>query len=72
MRGHGQSDKASSFNLEDLVEDVQLVIPAVLKQFSVDSNAAIDTFLIGHSLGAAVLASFANKKRYFISHLHII
>ena len=54
MRGHGQSDQSNDFGFDSLLKDVGKVIESL---FSDDRNEKIDVFLIGHSLGASILAA---------------
>lgn len=63
MRGHGASKEANGntaaieMSLDSLVSDVNAVLHAILAQ----TTKKLDFFLIGHSLGASVLAAFAAK-----------
>lgn len=54
MRGHGRSSKSTDFSIESLLKDTEKVLESLLP---VGGNENIDVFLIGHSLGAAILAA---------------
>lgn len=58
MRGHGQSDQSTDFGLDSLLKDVGKVIKSLLSD---DRNEKINVFLIGHSLGASILAALPNN-----------
>lgn len=66
MRGHGKSLKVTEegneidMSLAALIDDVDVVLTTLCK------NAAnvVDVHLIGHSLGAAVLAAFSRPEKY--------
>lgn len=53
-RGHGESVATSDFSLDTLVQDVSFV----LEQFS-SKHQQTSIFLLGHSLGGAVLAKYS-------------
>lgn len=58
MRGHGQSTiDCKDFSLETLINDAKKVLEAVLT----DKEENSEVFLIGHSLGAAILAALPHK-----------
>lgn len=60
MRGHGKSSSTNEsvdFSLDTLVNDAGKVLRAVLGHV----NENIEVFLIGHSLGASVLAALPHK-----------
>ena len=57
MRGHGRSSSSNDFNFVSLVDDVVEVIKKVVK----GSEKMIEVFLVGHSLGAAVLAALPDQ-----------
>lgn len=52
MRAHGQSSKCLDFDIKNLVSDALMVLNSI----ACNHEAIIDVFLIGHSLGAAVLS----------------
>lgn len=56
MRGHGKSSFTNDFEIGSLVNDAA----EVLKKVVTGSDGIIEVFLIGHSLGAAVLAALPN------------
>ena len=51
-RGHGDSDRAGSYRVEDFVQDLQALLPLV---------AHHPVILVGHSLGALVAAELATR-----------
>lgn len=53
MRGHGKSSESSSYQYTELITDTQKVLEALV----VDRSEPIEVFLVGHSLGASVLAA---------------
>lgn len=57
MRGHGQSSPSQDFSFESLVRDAAKVIQRVVN----GSEKVVEVFLIGHSLGAAVLAALPGQ-----------
>lgn len=58
MRGHGQSAQSIDFGFETLLKDAGKVLESLLVD---DQRDTIDVFLIGHSLGASVLAALPNN-----------
>lgn len=52
MRGHGQSSPTDDYDIKRLVNDSKIVLETVA--LGTDS---VETFLIGHSLGAAVFSA---------------
>lgn len=52
MRGHGQSSPADDYDINRLINDCKRVLEVVAL-----GEDRIETFLIGHSLGAAVLSA---------------
>lgn len=58
MRGHGQSSKSTDFSFESLLKDAEKVLESLLPA---GGNDKIDVFLVGHSLGAAILAALPHK-----------
>lgn len=59
MRGHGQSTQSADFGFESLCKDAEKVLESLLA-LAHDQSEKIDVFLIGHSLGASVLAALPN------------
>lgn len=58
MRGHGKSTlECPDFCLETLTKDAESVLEAVLD----GCTNEIEVFLIGHSLGASILAALPHK-----------
>lgn len=57
MRGHGKSSPSNDFSFESLVSDAAKVIQKIVG----GSEEIIEVFLIGHSLGAAVLAALPDQ-----------
>ncbi len=58
MRGHGKSTiDCPDYSLETLIKDAESVLGAVLDGCTND----IEVFLIGHSLGASILAALPDK-----------
>lgn len=57
MRGHGQSSQSTDFEFESLLKDTGKVLESLLTE---DMKDKIDVFLIGHSLGASILAALPN------------
>lgn len=63
MRCHGKSTadpKYVDMGLRSLVEDVDIVMASLFK----NASNVVDVHLVGHSLGAAVLASFSKHGKY--------
>lgn len=58
MRGHGKSSSSKEYNLSSLVNDASEVLKKVLAD---TEEKVIEIFLVGHSLGAAVLAALPDK-----------
>ena len=58
MRGHGKSSLSTDFRFDSLVNDAAEVIKRTIEA---SSERLIEIFLIGHSLGAAVLAALPDE-----------
>lgn len=56
VRGHGKSSKSTNFSIQKLISDSI----SVLKSVIYDNKSVIEVYLIGHSLGAAVMAALPN------------
>ncbi|EMG50979.1 hypothetical protein G210_5502 [Candida maltosa Xu316] len=55
MRGHGESKASDDFSIDVLVEDTHFVLETFIKKYQPTS-----IFLLGHSLGGAISAKYAN------------
>lgn len=58
MRGHGKSSPSKDFKFDSLVSDAAKVIRRVING---SEEEMIEVFLVGHSLGAAVLAALPDQ-----------
>ena len=63
VRGHGKSSKPNSFNLEDHVEDLKIL----MKKLEVE-----EAHLIGHDMGGLIAKSFTNKYESMVTSLTLI
>ncbi|HLR20264.1 MAG TPA: alpha/beta hydrolase [Staphylococcus sp.] len=63
VRGHGKSSKPNSFNLEDHVEDLNML----MKQLEVK-----EAHLIGHDMGGVIAKQFTNKYESKVKSLTLI
>jgi protein phosphatase methylesterase 1 len=61
MRAHGKSigNGCVDVSLDALVEDVDVLLAYLLR----NAAGVVDVHLVGHSLGAAVLAAFSHSER---------
>lgn len=57
LRGHGDSSRSNEYDILDLVKDVQFVLTTFIKKQSIHQNPI---YLLGHSLGGAVLSKFTS------------
>jgi protein phosphatase methylesterase 1 len=57
LRGHGMSSDATDYSLEVLIDDFQLI----LNTFSSKYNVKNSIFLVGHSLGGAIVSGYAKR-----------
>lgn len=51
------SSSTTNFSFEYLVDDTEKVLEALIK----DSSDSFEVFLVGHSLGASIIAALPNK-----------
>ncbi|MGO2870323.1 MAG: alpha/beta fold hydrolase [Staphylococcus equorum] len=63
VRGHGKSSKPNSFNLEDHVEDLKIL----MKKLNVEV-----AHLIGHDMGGLITKNFTNKYESMVASLTLI
>jgi len=56
LRGHGGSSSTSNFSMEILVEDFHFIFNRLVSKYSLLKNTI---YLVGHSLGGAVLARYS-------------
>ena len=57
IRGHGSSSDATDYSLEVLIDDFQLI----LNTFSLKHGVKNSVFLVGHSLGGAIVSGYAKR-----------
>ncbi|KAK6454603.1 carboxyl methyl esterase [Scheffersomyces xylosifermentans] len=68
FRGHGGSSPTKDFSMDTLVEDLKFILEEFSSRHDVSTNPI---YLVGHSLGGAVVSCFLKRYQDEVKYVHI-